>query len=132
MSHRKQGPSRGVARRNAKLKELRRLVSRDRAIVAVDLAASRQAAVVLDHDSVVLARRMFTGSAWCISDILAWAEPIAAKAGFAGLVLACEPGRAPVEAAGGHRPRWEDPGSVRAAAAGAPGPGRRGLHPQPV
>ena len=91
MSHRKQAPSRGVARRNAKLKELRRLVSRDRAIVAVDLAASRQVAVVLDHDSVVLARRMFTGSAWCISDILAWAEPIAAKAGFAGLVLACEP-----------------------------------------
>lgn len=91
MSHRKQVPSRGVARRNAKLKGLRRLVSRDRAIVAVDLAASRQAAVVLDHDSVVLARRMFTGSAWCISDILAWAEPIAAKAGFGGLVLACEP-----------------------------------------
>lgn len=91
MSQRKQGPSRGVARRNAKLRELRRLVARDRAVLAVDLAASKQAAVVVDHDSVVLARRMFTGSAWRISDILAWAEPIAAKAGFAGLVLACEP-----------------------------------------
>src|SRR5262249_7357504 len=49
------------------------------------------AAVVLDHDSVVLGRRMFTGSAWCISEILAWAGPIAVKAGFSGLVLACEP-----------------------------------------
>ena len=83
--------SRGVARRNAKLKALRELVGKDRAIVAVDLASSRQAAVVCDHDSVVLARRMFRGSAWCISEILAWAEPVAAKAGFAGVVLACEP-----------------------------------------
>jgi hypothetical protein len=80
-----------VARRNAKLKELRGLVARDRAILAVDLASRKQAAVVLDHDSVVLARRMFTGSAWCISEILTWAEPVAAKAGFAGLVLVCEP-----------------------------------------
>jgi hypothetical protein len=91
VSHRNQAPGRGVAGRNAKLKELRRLVSRDRAVLAVDLAAGRQAAVVLDHDSVLLARRMFTGSAWCISQILAWAEPIAATAGFARLVLACEP-----------------------------------------
>ena len=91
MSHRRRVPSRGVARRNAKLRRLRELVSRDRAILAVDLAANKQAAVLLDHDSVVLARRMFTGSAWCIEQILAWAVPIAAKAGFAGLVLACEP-----------------------------------------
>ncbi len=83
--------SRGVARRNVKLKALRELVGKDRAIVAVDLASKRQAAVVCDHDSVVLARRMFTGSAWCISEILAWAEPVAKKAGFAGVVLACEP-----------------------------------------
>lgn len=91
MSHRRRPPSRGVARRNAKLRRLRELVSRDRAILAVDLASHKQAAVVLDHDSVVLARRMFTGSAWCIEQILAWAAPVAAKAGFAGLVLACEP-----------------------------------------
>ncbi len=109
MSHRKQAPSRGVARRNAKLKELRRLVARDRAILAAGLASGKQAAVVLDHDSVVLARRMFTGSAWCISEILAWAGPIAARAGFAGLVLACEPT--------GHR--WKPP-VVTARAAGIP------------
>jgi transposase len=59
--------------------------------VAVDLASQRQAAVVCDHDSVVLARRMFRGPAWCISEILAWAGPVAGKAGFAGVVLGCEP-----------------------------------------
>jgi hypothetical protein len=59
-------------------------VSRDRAILAVDLASVKQAAIVLDHDSVVLGRWVFTGSAWCISEILAWAGPIAAKAGFGG------------------------------------------------
>jgi|ERR1700722_30017 hypothetical protein len=38
---------------------------------------------------------MFTGSAWCISEILAWAGPVAEKAGFTGLVLACSrPGTA--------------------------------------
>lgn len=47
--------------------------------------------VVCDHDSVVLARRMFTGSAWCIDQILERAGPIAEQAGFAGLVLTCEP-----------------------------------------
>ncbi len=101
--------SRGVARRNAKLAALRALVGKDRAVLAVDLAAQRQAAVLCDHDSVVLARRMFTGSAWCISEILAWAEPLAAKAGFAGVVLACEPT--------GHR--WK-PLIVTARAAGVP------------
>jgi transposase len=109
VSQRRQVPSRGVARRNAKLKVLRGLVSRDRAVLAVDLASARQAAVVLDHDSVVLARRMFAGSAWCIGEILAWAGPIAQRAGFAGLVLACEPA--------GHR--WK-PLVVIARAAGIP------------
>lgn len=75
--------SRGVVRRNAKLRAMRELVSRDWVILAVDLASRRRAAVVCDHDSVVLARRMFTGSAWCIGEILAWAGPVAEKAGFA-------------------------------------------------
>ena len=70
MGHGKRLASRGVVRRNAKLRGMRELVSRDRMILAVDLASQRQAAVVCDHDSVVLARRMFTGSAWCISEIL--------------------------------------------------------------
>jgi transposase len=57
----------------------------------VDLASGKPAAVVCDHDSVVLGRRVFPGSAWCIEQILA--QPVAARAGFAGLVLACEPAR---------------------------------------
>ena len=91
MANGRRAVSRGVARRNAKLAALRELVSQDRAVLAVDLASKKQAAVVCDHDSVVLGRRMFTGSAWCIGQILAWAEPVAAQAGFAGLVLTCEP-----------------------------------------
>jgi len=83
--------SRGVARRNAKLAALRQVVSVDRAVLAVDLASRDQAAVVCDHDSVVLGRRMFTGSAWCIEQVLEWAGPVAAKAGFTGLLVACEP-----------------------------------------
>ncbi len=65
--------------------------ARDLAILAVDLAPGKQAAVARDHHSVVLGRPVFTGSAWCIEQILA--EPAAARAGFAGLVLACEPAR---------------------------------------
>jgi hypothetical protein len=54
---------REAARRNAKLTALRELVSPDRAILAVDLAPGKQAAVACDHDSVVPGRRVFTGSA---------------------------------------------------------------------
>ena len=66
----------------------RELVSLDLAILAVDLASGKPAAVVCDHDSVVLG---FPTSAWCIEQNLA--EPAAARAGFAGLVLACESAR---------------------------------------
>lgn len=83
--------TRGDRRRNERLSRLRSLVRRDYAIVAVDLASAKQAAAVTDHDSVVLGRRMFTGDAWVIDEVLDWAEPIAAEAGFAGVVLGCEP-----------------------------------------
>lgn len=83
--------SRGDRRRNAKLAALRGIVRRDHAIVAVDLASAKQAVVVADHDSVTLGRRMFACSPWGIAQMLDWAEPIAAKAGYAGVVLACEP-----------------------------------------
>jgi transposase len=87
----RRGPRRGVARRNAKLTALRELVTPDRAILAVDLAPGRPTAVACEHDSVVPGRRVFTGPTWCIEQIVA--EPAAARAGFAGLVLACEPAR---------------------------------------
>jgi transposase len=83
--------TRGDRRRNERLSRLRSIVRREFAVVAVDLASAKQAAVVTDHDSVVLGRRMFSGDAWVIDEILDWAEPIAAKAGFAGVVLGCEP-----------------------------------------
>jgi transposase len=83
--------TRGVRRRNERLARLRAVVRPELALVAVDLASANQAAVVCDHDSVVIARRMFTGSAWAIDAILDWAEPIARAAGFAGVVVACEP-----------------------------------------
>lgn len=83
--------TRGDRRRNEKLAHLRSIIRSDLAIVAVDLASARQAAVVTDHDSKVLGRRMFEGSPWCVDDVLDWAGPVAAAAGFAGVVLACEP-----------------------------------------
>jgi transposase len=82
---------RGDRRRNAKLTRLRRVVRADLGVVAVDLADANQAVVVADHDSRVLGRRMFAASPWQIDAVLDWAAPIAAQAGFAGLVLACEP-----------------------------------------
>jgi transposase len=83
--------TRGDRRRNERLTRLRSIVRGDYAVVAVDLASANQAAVVTDHDSVVLGRRMFTGDAWVIDEVLEWAWPIAAEAGFAGVVLGCEP-----------------------------------------
>lgn len=83
--------TRGDRRRNEKLTRLRSIVRRDHAVLGVDLASNKQAAVLTDHDSVVLGRRMFTGDAWVIDDILEWAAPIAAAAGFAGVVVGCEP-----------------------------------------
>lgn len=83
--------TRGDRRRNERLARLRSIVRRDYAILGVDLAAGKQAAALTDHDSVVLARRMFIGNAWVIDDILDWAVRIAAEAGFVGIVLGCEP-----------------------------------------
>lgn len=83
--------TRGDRRRNEKLSRLRSIVRREFAVLAVDLASAKQAAVLTDHDSVVLGRRMFTGDAWVIDEVLDWAAPIVAAAGFAGVVLGCEP-----------------------------------------
>jgi transposase len=83
--------TRGDRRRNERLSMLRAIVRPELAIVGVDLASAKQAAVVTDHESQVLAKRMFVGSAWVIDDVLAWAAPIASSAGFGGVVMACEP-----------------------------------------
>jgi transposase len=83
--------TRGDRRRNEKLARVRSIVRRDLAVVGIDLASAKQAAVVADHDSVTLGRRMFDGDPWVIDQIIDWALPIAAEAGFAGIVVGCEP-----------------------------------------
>jgi transposase len=87
------GLSRGDRNRNARLARLRRLLPAAHAIVGIDLADDKQAAVVTDHDSRVLARRRVTARAWELGDLLDWAleRARAAAAGFASVTVACEP-----------------------------------------
>jgi transposase len=85
------GLSRGDKRRNAKLAELRRLVPADHAIVGIDLADKKQAVVVCDHDSQVLARTTVKARAWDMGPVLDWARGVACKHGFAGVTVGCEP-----------------------------------------
>jgi len=85
------GLSRGDRNRNARLARLRQLLPPGHAIVGIDLADDKQAAVVTDHDSRVLARRRVTARAWELGDLLDWAVSRAAAAGFASVTVACEP-----------------------------------------
>ena len=85
------GVSRGDRNRNARLSQLRRAVPVGSAIVGIDLADRKQMVVVTDHDSRVLARRTFRVKAWDLGAALDWAAERAAKAGFAGVTVACEP-----------------------------------------
>lgn len=85
------GLSRGDRRRNGRLERLRGIVAKDRAIVAIDLADEKQAVVVCDHDSRVLARRRVRARAWELGTVLAWGLTQARAAGFTGAVVACEP-----------------------------------------
>jgi transposase len=73
------------------LERLRVIVARDRAIVAIDLADEKQAVVVCDHDSRVLARRRLRARAWELGSALEWGHQQARAAGFAGAVVGCEP-----------------------------------------
>ena len=118
------GLSRGDRNRNARLARLRQLLPPENAIVGIDLADDKQAAVVTDHDSRVIARRRVSARAWELGGLLDWAAGKAAAAGFRSVTVACEPT--------GHR--WRVPGparrgaragaGVRAAAAGPAGRGR--------
>ena len=83
--------SRGDVRRNARLDRLRRVVSGDRAVLAVDLADDTQVVVVCDHDSRVLARRTWRCRPWQLDRALGWGLAVACRQGFAGVVVACEP-----------------------------------------
>jgi transposase len=85
------GLSRGDRNRNARLARLRRLLPAGNAVVGIDLADDKQAAVVTDHDSRVLARRRVTARAWELGGLLDWAVARARAAGFASVTVACEP-----------------------------------------
>ncbi|MEE3851605.1 IS110 family transposase [Gordonia sp. LSe1-13] len=85
------GLSRGDRRRNEQLKRLRSIVSRERAVLAVDLASDKQVFVLTDHDSTVLARKTFRCSPWKLDAAISWGATQAAAAGHRGIVLACEP-----------------------------------------
>jgi len=85
------GLSRGDRNRNARLAALRVVLPRDRAILGIDLAQSRQAAVLADHDSRVLARWRPRCSSWKLGELLDRALRKALAAGFSGITVACEP-----------------------------------------
>ena len=85
------GLSRGDRNRNARLARLRQLLPSGNAIVGIDLADDKQAAVVTDHDSRVIARRRVSARAWELGGLLDWAVGKAAAAGFASVTVACEP-----------------------------------------
>jgi len=85
------GLSRGDRNRNARLARLRQLLPPENAIVGIDLADDKQAAVVTDHDSRVIARRQVRARAWELGDLLDWAVARAAGAGFRSVTVACEP-----------------------------------------
>jgi Transposase len=69
----------------------RLLVPLSNAIVGIDLADVKQAAVVTDHDSRVIARRRVSARAWELGELLDWAVARASAAGFASVTVACEP-----------------------------------------
>lgn len=83
--------SRGDRRRNGRLKALRVVVTRSSAVLAFDLAADRQACVLADPDSRVLARRTVTAKAWQLREVVVWGLSRAAAEGYESVVVACEP-----------------------------------------
>ena len=85
------GLTRGDRNRNRKIGAVREVVRRDRAVLAVDLGEDKQAAVLVDHEGRVLARKTVKAKAHGLGGLLAWAADKAVAAGFAGLTVACEP-----------------------------------------
>jgi transposase len=83
--------TRGDRNRNRKIAVLRQVVARDRAVLAVDLGEDKQVAVLVDHEGRVLARKTVKAKAHQLGGLLEWAAGQAARAGFGGVVVACEP-----------------------------------------
>jgi transposase len=85
------GLTRGDRRRNEKVGALRALVRADRAVLGIDLGEDKQVAALLDHDGRVLGRKVVRAKAHALGGLLGWAGELAAKRGFAGVVVGCEP-----------------------------------------
>ena len=85
------GLTRGDRRRNREIAVLREVVSRDRAVLAIDLGEDKQVATLMDHDNVVLARKVTRVKAHNLGSLLVWAGQHAVKLGFVGVTVACEP-----------------------------------------
>ncbi len=85
------GLTRGDRRRNQQIAALREVVRRDRAILAIDLGEDKQVATLMDHDNVVLARKVTLVKAHNLGSLLVWAGQHAVKHGFVGVTVACEP-----------------------------------------
>jgi len=83
--------TRGDRRRNDRIEGLRRVVTPDRAILAIDLGEDKQVAVVLDHDGRVLGRRTVLVKAYALGGLLSWAVGQAGRHGFGSVVVGCEP-----------------------------------------
>lgn len=77
--------------RNTRLAALRKLVPRGHLILGVDLAQSKQAAALTDHDSLVLGRWRPRCSPWQLGELFERARDQAVAAGYAGITVACEP-----------------------------------------
>ena len=85
------GLTRGDKRRNERMTRLRQVLPREHAVLALDLASDKQVFALTDHDSRVLARKTVTCAPWQLGEAIAWGQDRAAKAGYAGVTLACEP-----------------------------------------
>lgn len=85
------GLTRGDRRRNDKLAVLRAVVTPDRAILSIDLGEDKQVAALMDHDGRMLGRKVVKAKAHALGGLLDWAVGQAARQGFAGVVVGCEP-----------------------------------------
>ena len=85
------GLTRGDRRRNDKVAALRAVVTRDRAVLAIDLGEDKQVAALMDHDGRVLGRKVVRAKAHALGGLLDWAVGQAARQGFAEVVVGCEP-----------------------------------------
>ena len=72
----------GIATATRGWRGCRQLLPPENAIVGIDLADDKQAAVVTDHDSRVLARRRVTARAWELGELLDWAVARATRRGL--------------------------------------------------